>query len=895
MEQPSKKRKGFVATASPEVLDLRPVKADELDDTTRRTDSNNNNCPFEVAIQFEAQADLIDAFNNTKTLPNRLHPISVFNGDDLPGAFDVADRVILTIWNPTLLEPTGDNYRRAIAACVRWNRQKDSSVPPPRHLYPLSLDHRLHLQLDIQATTAPRRQHMSLQNILPTVNSIKTTLGMAPSLPKSYKVAMFKAKGEPLSIEEVELQQPAAGEILIKVEACGVCHSDSAVKDGLMGNKFPIIPGHEVIGHVVAVGDGEKGQWKVGDRVGGAWHGGHDGTCTSCKRGMFQMCVNETVNGVYRNGGYGEYANLRVEATVKIPDHADAATYAPLLCAGVTVFNSMRRLQVQPGSLVAIQGLGGLGHLAVQYAHKMGFKVVALSSGGAKEKFAKDLGADEYLDASKGNLAEGLQKLGGAAMIVCTAPNPQVIGGLINGLGAQGKLLILAPVGDVPINTVPMIMKGLSVHGFPSGHSLDSEEAIEFAELHDVKCMVEKFPLRDATKAFDRMMSGDDPRRPHNGDGFGVGYYTTHPSLGPSPCLFTSTTPAWNCINLSRLASKTTSPLIFAHVRATTSGALSSTNCHPFRHNSLMWMHNGNIACWNLVKRELAVGLGERWFLGVLGGTDSEWAFAIFLDEMERGGCDPSSDPVKGGFGHVVLRKAMLKTVARINALVKAIPKERLERAEEVETRSLLNFAVTDGHSVVCTRYVSSRTDDAASLYWSSGTSWREVDVVSGQGKENDATSIKSKKSSAGWSESEEREEKRFVMERRDRGADIVLVASEPLTFERDNWVTVPTNSILTIHKQTVMIHPILDEYSTPSPSFSRTSKFAKSKGLVSTAPGRVESVTPAGEMSGEEAGGTVLGQGNKVNGFLKVEAAANRAEVERVRERLEELKAVDV
>jgi glutamine amidotransferase len=283
-------------------------------------------------------------------------------------------------------------------------------------------------------------------------------------------------------------------------------------------------------------------------------------------------------------------------------------------------------------------------------------------------------------------------------------------------------------------------------------------------------------------------LPAQDPRRPHNGDGFGVGYYTTHPSLGPSPCLFTSTTPAWNCINLSRLAAKTTSPLIFAHVRATTSGALSSTNCHPFRHNALMWMHNGNIACWHLVKRDLALGLRERWFLGVLGGTDSEWAFAVFLDEMERGGVDPSEDPGPGGFGHGVLRKAMLKTIARINALVEAIPTERLAGAEELETRSLLNFAVTDGHSVVCTRYVSSRTDEAASLYWSSGTSWREVGGREAEGREGpggDAAGEEAKKAKKGWSENAEREEKRFVMERRDRGADIVLVASEPLTFER--------------------------------------------------------------------------------------------------------------
>ncbi|MCJ1433272.1 hypothetical protein MMC27_002631 [Xylographa pallens] len=311
-----------------------------------------------------------------------------------------------------------------------------------------------------------------------------------------------------------------------------------------------------------------------------------------------------------------------------------------------------------------------------------------------------------------------------------------------------------------------------------------------------------------------------DTRRPHNGDGFGVGYYTS-PALGPAPCLFTSTIPAWNCINLSRLAAKTTSSLIFAHVRATTSGALADANCHPFRHRALMFMHNGSIAAWPAVKRALAASLADEWFLFVQGGTDSEWAFALFLDSMQRQGVDPSGEPPAGkGFGHAVLRRALGQTVERINALVGAVPEGALD---EEGRRSLLNFAVTDGVSVVCSRYVSSRTDEAASLYWSSGTSWRDE----GGG--------------------------RFVMERRDRGADIVLVASEPLTFERDNWVTVPTNSILTIHRQTVMIHPIIDEYYNHSASYTRKSEFAKSKGLVSNAPGVTEVVTPAvGEVGGD-------------------------------------------
>ncbi|CAF9904052.1 MAG: hypothetical protein HETSPECPRED_003335 [Heterodermia speciosa] len=297
-----------------------------------------------------------------------------------------------------------------------------------------------------------------------------------------------------------------------------------------------------------------------------------------------------------------------------------------------------------------------------------------------------------------------------------------------------------------------------------------------------------------------------DTRRPHNGDGFGVGYYTP-PSLGPSPCIFTSTIPAWNCINLERLATKTSSSLIFAHVRATTQGSLSDSNCHPFSNGRLMWMHNGNIGCWNHVKRAVALDIDAKWFNGVQGNTDSEWAFALFLDSLQRAGCNPDSlgEEGDGGFGHKALREAVLTTIRRINAFIKAIPEEM---RDDEETRSLLNFAVTDGQSVICTRYVSSATDEAASLYFSSGTSWKKE----GKG--------------------------RFKMERRDKGADIVLVASEPLTFERDNWVTVPTNSVLTVHKQTVMIHPIIDEYYNHSPSYLRSTGFAVSKGLVSSGPG---------------------------------------------------------
>ncbi|KAF8544813.1 nucleophile aminohydrolase [Trichophaea hybrida] len=289
-----------------------------------------------------------------------------------------------------------------------------------------------------------------------------------------------------------------------------------------------------------------------------------------------------------------------------------------------------------------------------------------------------------------------------------------------------------------------------------------------------------------------------DFRRPHNGDGFGIGYYTSL-SLSPEPCIFTSTTPAWNCVNLARLARKTTSNLVFAHVRATTTGALSESNCHPFSYHSIMFMHNGHIANFQGIKRKIVAGLRDEYFLMVEGSTDSEWALALFLDTLHSLGVDPKFAPADG-FGHQKLREAMLGTIARLNGIF-----------QETGTTepSLLNFAATDGHSVVCTRYVSSRNDEAASLYFSSGTRFHEY-----------------------------REGGFYRMERHDRGQDLVMVASEPLTFEREDWVTVPTNSVLTINKQTVLIHPIKDQYYQSDPSYRRSMKFAEEKGQVGRGPG---------------------------------------------------------
>lgn len=220
------------------------------------------------------------------------------------------------------------------------------------------------------------------------------------------------------------------------------------------------------------------------------------------------MCESKTINGVMREGGYGEYATLRTEAAVRIPKDMDPAEVAPLLCAGVTVFNGMRQLNVSPGEVVAVQGLGGLGHLAIQYARKMGYRTVALSRGSAKKDFAMKLGATDFIDTQAQDVGEALQALGGAAMVVVTAPNPEVITPLLGGLGVRGKLLIHTAIGPVPVDTVQMVLKALSVHGWPSGHALDSEEAIEFARVHDVKCMIEKFPLDKANEAMEHMLSG---------------------------------------------------------------------------------------------------------------------------------------------------------------------------------------------------------------------------------------------------------------------------------------------------------------------------------------------------------------------------------------------------
>ena len=328
-----------------------------------------------------------------------------------------------------------------------------------------------------------------------------------PSLPKTYKAAVVEKANGPFTLTDRDLKHPSEGQILVKVLACGVCFSDVAIASGHMGDVFPRVPGHEIVGEVAELGPGVTG-FEEGQRVGGPWHGGHDRTCRSCQKGFFQTCDNAQINGRSHDGGYAEYVLLRVEAVVRVPKEMEPAQVAPLLCAGVTVFNGIRKMQIEHGSLIAIQGLGGLGHLAVQYANKMGYEVAVLSSGDDKADFAKKLGAHHYINAKAKDGPAELTKLGGASLIVQTAPNPKVVSGLVAGLAPGGKVLCLAPVGSVEFDTVQLVMKGASVHGWPSGHAIDSEEAIRFADVHDVKCMVEKFPFQDVQKAVDSLIAG---------------------------------------------------------------------------------------------------------------------------------------------------------------------------------------------------------------------------------------------------------------------------------------------------------------------------------------------------------------------------------------------------
>lgn len=322
---------------------------------------------------------------------------------------------------------------------------------------------------------------------------------------KMKAVQVTKANA-PFEVVERDIPEPGHGQVRIKVEACGMCHSDAFVRAaGFPGMTLPRIPGHEIAGRIDAVGSGVTA-FKSGDRAGVGWHGGHCFECRNCRKGLFINCEKAKVTGITHDGGYAEYVVVPAESIARIPDKIDAAEAGPLLCAGVTTYNSLRNSGARPGDTVAVQGIGGLGHLGIQYAAKMGFRVVAVSSGSDKEELARQLGAHEYIDTKKIEAAAGLQKLGGADVILATAPHASAISSTLGGLNARGKLLIVAaPHEALTIPAFPLL-SGKSVAGWPSGSAIDSEDTVNFSALTGVKARIEKFKLEDAEQAYAKVM-----------------------------------------------------------------------------------------------------------------------------------------------------------------------------------------------------------------------------------------------------------------------------------------------------------------------------------------------------------------------------------------------------
>jgi alcohol dehydrogenase, propanol-preferring len=319
--------------------------------------------------------------------------------------------------------------------------------------------------------------------------------------------AVQVAKAGAFEVVERDVPEPGAGWVRIKVEACGMCHSDAFVRSGAFpGITLPRIPGHEIAGRIDAVGANVTA-WKVGDRVGVGWHGGHCGECDACRRGLFINCPRGGITGITHDGGYAEYAVVPSESVARLPDGLDAAAAGPLLCAGVTTYNALRHSGARPGDLVAVQGIGGLGHLGIQFAAKMGFRTVALSSGSDKEALARQLGAHAYIDTNKVTAAEGLQELGGADVILATAPHSAAIASTVGGLKSRGKLvLVAAPHEPLTINPFSLL-SGKSIAGWPSGSAIDSEDTMRFSVMVGVRAQVETFPLERAEDAFAHLMA----------------------------------------------------------------------------------------------------------------------------------------------------------------------------------------------------------------------------------------------------------------------------------------------------------------------------------------------------------------------------------------------------
>jgi NADPH2:quinone reductase len=316
--------------------------------------------------------------------------------------------------------------------------------------------------------------------------------------------------GAAFEVVEHEIPQPAPDEVRVAVDACGICHSDSYVKEGgFPGIEYPRIPGHEIAGRVDAVGEDVTG-WSEGDRVGAGWHGGHCFTCDPCRHGQFLQCEDGEITGLTFDGGYAEYATVPAEALARVPESLDAVDAAPLLCAGVTTFNALRNSGARPGDLVAVQGIGGLGHLGVQYARAAGFETVALSRSPDKRELALELGADHFVDAGAEDPAAALQRLGGARVVLATAPSAAAVESVVGGLGIDGQVVVVGvPHEPAGIDLQGLITNRGAVEGWASGHARDSQDTLEFSALRDVTPTVETYPLAEADAAYERMMANE--------------------------------------------------------------------------------------------------------------------------------------------------------------------------------------------------------------------------------------------------------------------------------------------------------------------------------------------------------------------------------------------------
>ncbi len=323
------------------------------------------------------------------------------------------------------------------------------------------------------------------------------------------KAAQIPKPGADFQVVEREIPRPDAGQVRIKVQACGVCHSDVLTKDGLWpGIQYPRVPGHEVVGLIDETGAGVTG-WKKGQRTGVGWHGGHDGTCLYCRRGDFRNCRNRQISGISYDGGYQEYMLAPVEALTAIPETLTDVEAAPLLCAGITTFGALRRSGALPGDLVAVQGVGGLGHLGIQFANKFGYNVAAVGRGPENAALAKKLGAKVYIDSAAANAAEELQKLGGAQVILATAPSSKAMSALFDGLAPNGKLMVIGATFDpLEITPIQLISGSRALQGWAAETPADAEDTLRFSELTGVRPMVETYPLARAAEAYARMLSG---------------------------------------------------------------------------------------------------------------------------------------------------------------------------------------------------------------------------------------------------------------------------------------------------------------------------------------------------------------------------------------------------